>query len=483
MSRLTTSILILFLLFIATTSLFAADDVMKWNKSPEAYYLTPAERAEWAKVASPDDARKFIDEFRRKRGEQFLKDVRTRIDVADKEFRLDTIPGSQTARGRVWMILGSPSRVTTNRQSAERSMDPTGTFPMSAIEKQGLIVSDWVYDADRLAKELGRTSLTVRFQTDSSRRYEAVENQGIVEPYLTRVAEFVSNKYMADVQAQTAQRSTLPTPGAVATTGPDPLWNANTSLNGAIFSADAFLSPTEEPFYAYSFYVPRSVSAFNEWKSALVVTLVRDASGQQIVGKREQVDLSAYDDAGNRYVDRSVALAPGKYEGLFALYSPDGATLLSSHRATFEVSAKDVPRATALMLTSRIDTLQSQQPLDPFTFVATKYPVRGDRQFRPTDKLAFFTVISNPTGSPNPKLMQKMIFTRDGQDFARTPLEPAQVTQTGPHTFLVGNAFDPETFPAGHYSLEVQVRDMNAPDGSELRTKGYVLKSEFDVLK
>ena len=89
---------------------------------------------------------------------------------------------------------------------------------------------------------------------------------------------------------------------------------------------------------------------------------------------------------------------------------------------------------------------------------------------------------ANPTGSPSPNLMQKMTFKKDGKEFAKTPLEPAQLTQTGPNTFLVGNAFDPETFPAGHYTLELQVRDMNAADDSPLRKQGWVLTSEFDVV-
>jgi hypothetical protein len=211
---------------------------------------------------------------------------------------------------------------------------------------------------------------------------------------------------------------------------------------------------------------------------------VRNEAGQQVVSQRTPVDLSTYDStSGARFVDRSVALSPGKYEGVFALYTPDGGTLLSSHRTSFEVVPPTAQRASGLYLTSRIDTLEKQDPLDPFTFVATKYAVRGDRQFRTADKLAFFTVIANPTGSPNPNLMQRMTFKRDGKEFAKTPLEPAQVTQTGPNTFLVGNAFDPETFPAGHYTFELQVRDMEAPDGSPLKTKGYVLTSEFDVVK
>ncbi len=474
----------LILLLAISASAFAADDVMKWNKTPEAYYMTPAEREAWKKVASPDDARKFIDEFRRKRGEQFLKDVRTRIDKADEQFKLDRTPGSQTQRGRVWILIGSPSRSTTNRNLQDtRGMDAQSVFQNRTIESQGLIVTEWTYDSDRLAPELGRKSLTVRFQTDSARGYETIDNIGQIEPYLTQVAELVSKKYISDVEKQTSQRASLPSPSSMVLTGPDPLWNATPSLNGAVFTGDAFLSPTEEPFYAYSLYVPKSATAFGDWKSALVVTLVKDASGQQIVANREQVDISNYDDAGNRYIDRSVALNPGKYEGLFAVYTPDGATLLASHRAAFEVAPKDAMRASALMLTSRIDTLEGQKPLDPFTFVATKYAIRGDRRFLPTDKLAFFTVIANPTGSPAPKLMQKMIFMVDGKDFARTPLEPAQVTQTGPNTFLIGNAFDPDTFKPGHYTLEVQVRDMNAPDGSELKTRGWVLKNEFDVVK
>jgi GWxTD domain-containing protein len=471
--------LIAALLLSLSLSASAAEDVTKWNKTPEAYYMTPAERAEWTRVASPEDARTFIDEFRRRRGEQFLKDVRTRIDLADGQFKLDKTPGSQTPRGRVWILIGSPSRSTTSRGTQNtRSMTDAQVFGDRTIESQGLIVTEWTYDADRLAAELGRKSLVVRFQTDTSRGYETIDNLGVVEPYLTQVAEYVSSKYMADVQALAAQRSVPPSGTAVS--GPDPLWNATPGLGGAAFTGESFLSPTEEPFYAYSFYVPRGT--FGEWKSMLAVTLVRDAAGRQIVGRREQVDFSASDDAGNRYVDRSVALAPGSYEGMFALYSPDGATLLASHRTPFTVAPKEAPRATALLLTSRVDTLPAQQALDPFTFVATKYAVRGDRKFRLADKLAFFTVIANPTGSPAPKLMQKMTFTRDGKEFARTPLEESQLTQTGPNTFLIGMAFDPATFPVGRYTLELQVRDMNAPQGSEAWSKGYLLRSDFDVV-
>jgi hypothetical protein len=280
---------------------------------------------------------------------------------------------------------------------------------------------------------------------------------------------------VARAQTPATQPAAPATPAAA-----DPLGSSTPALNGGMFTGDAFLSPREETYYAYNFYVPQSATAVNG-NSGLLVTLVRNSAGQQVVSDRKQVTLADYD--GARYVDNSVALPPGKYEGLFAFYSPDGTTLLSSYRTTFEVPAKEAARASALFLTSKIDVLEKQEPLDPFTFVATKYAVRADRRFRTGDKLAFFTIVANPTGSPSPNLMQKMTFKKDGKEFAKTPLEPAQLTQTGPNTFLVGNAFDPETFPAGHYTLELQVRDMNAADDSPLRKQGWVLTSEFDVVK
>lgn len=39
-----------------------------WDKTPEAYFLTPAERAEWKKVSTDEDAEKFIGLYFAKRG-------------------------------------------------------------------------------------------------------------------------------------------------------------------------------------------------------------------------------------------------------------------------------------------------------------------------------------------------------------------------------------------------------------------------------
>jgi GWxTD domain-containing protein len=473
------------LLFLSLLAfpVFAADNALSWIKSPEAYFLTAEERTQWdQKVVSPQDAQRFIDEFRRRRGEQFVKDVHSREEFADKQFALGKRPGALTERGRVLMILGPPSEVKTIRDNSGAQTGPVNdsanTMQNSNLERKSVVVSEWIYKSDRLPKDLGMPELVVRFQTNFGRGQETIENPGLVEPYLKKVAAFISSHYID----QAARLSAAPAPAAAGAAGPDPLWAVTPSANGAIYTGETFISPTDRPFYAASFFVPQSATGFGEWKSALLVSLIRDANGLQVVSDRSQVDLQAYDASGNRYVDRSFELPPGKYDAVFALYSPEGSSMLASWREQFDVLPATTQRASKLFVTSRIDTLDKQSPFDPFTFVATKYAVRGDRRFKTTDKIGFVTVVQSPTGD-TPKLVQKMTMTKDGKPFFKSPPEDAALTQTGPKSYLVGITFDPSTFKPGHYAVELQLRDMNAAEGSDLRGKGHVVNAEFDVVQ
>jgi hypothetical protein len=47
-------------LAIAACALAELAKYKDWDKSPEAYFLTPAERAEWKKIATDEEAQKFI---------------------------------------------------------------------------------------------------------------------------------------------------------------------------------------------------------------------------------------------------------------------------------------------------------------------------------------------------------------------------------------------------------------------------------------
>jgi GWxTD domain-containing protein len=479
----------LFLLLLTTLPAFAADPILKWINSPEAYFATNEELDQWKRqVVSPADAQKFIEQYWRTRGEAFRKEVHTRIEFADSKFGLAKVPGSQTAMGRAWMILGSPNEQKVNRGTSGAAMEGsplTGSMQDSAVERGAKVTYRWTYKKDRLPADLGRPELVIDFNTDVSRGSQFIENPGQVEPILRRAAALMSSRAAASVTAGSSpgRPSSPSSPSSqAAPAAPDPLWGATPAANGIILTEESFISPTDRPFHAVSFFIPKEVTSFTQWNSALLVSLIRDATGVQIMGDRRQVDLKAYDGAGNRYVDQSYELAPGKYDAAFALYSPEGTSMLANWRQQFEVYPATQTRATPLLLTSRIDTLENQTAFDPFTFVATKYAVRGDRRFLASDKISFFTVVQSPTGD-TPKLMQKMTITKNGQPFFKSPPEDAALTQTGPKSYLVGIAFDPATFKPGHYAVELQLRDMNAPEGTELRTKGHLVKSEFDVVQ
>lgn len=450
-----------------------------WVNSPQAYFLTAEERNQWdLTVTSDEKAKEFVNEYWRKHGPNFKREVMARLEFADANFAYAGTPGSQTARGRVWMILGSPNTQRGIRPGATITDPNTAQLQNNTIEQRGRQTVVWTYRPDRLPKGLDLPSLTVNFIQDQLHGMENIDNVGQVEPQLRRAVDLFVAQHAAPTQ-QAALTVLKPTTAAVP--ADDPLWNAQENLGGTFVTAEPFISPTEEPFYAVSFFVPKSDAAFANLKSVLFVGLVKNEQGVVVANLREQADLAAYGDFGDRYVDRSIPLPPGKYSGIFALFSPEGTTMLASRRAAFDVPAKTAARASSVFLTSQINELEKQFPLDPFTFVATKYAVKGSRRFRATEKIGFFTVVANPAGDPQPSMTLKMIVSKDGKVIDKTAPEPAPLVQTGPHTWLIGTQFDANTFKPGHYAIEVQLRDMKADKGSDAFAKGYVSTAEFDV--
>jgi GWxTD domain-containing protein len=460
-------------MLLASAAAFAVpakNDSLAWGGSPEAYFLTAEERHTWGTVRTKEEADKFIAEYWRKHGESFRNEVKTRIAAADKHFALEGKAGSETQMGRVFMLLGAP-----DRQMKRTSVRQQGGSIISVV--------DWIYKADKLPKELGLTELSVRFQTDSKTTQQTIENPGRVEPFLKKFIDYQMAQ-MTTAAPVPAAAQTSPAVPQVATPSAtvDPsLWTKEANLQGAFFTGESFISPTEKSFYAYSFYLPKSVAAMAAPQNIVMAGSIRDASGNEVATFRQQATPVSYDDAGDRFADGSVELVPGKYNGVFAMYAADGSTLLATARTEFEVPDVTTTRVSRPLLTSRIDTLETQAAFDPFTFVAQKYAVKGSNVFRKSESVGFFTFIANPVANPEPSMMMRMKVSRGGKVIETTPLMPANLQQTGPHTYLLATRFDANTLQPGHYKLDITVRDMNAPKDTEAYTKGYVRTVEFDV--
>jgi len=87
----------------------------KWDRTPEAYFLTNAERGEWKKVKSDQEAQNFILDYKSRRGPEFEKMLHERIAAADKYFSAGETKGSETLRGKVIIVFGPPSGVDNGK--------------------------------------------------------------------------------------------------------------------------------------------------------------------------------------------------------------------------------------------------------------------------------------------------------------------------------------------------------------------------------
>ena len=84
-------------------------DLKKWPASPEAYFLTSAERAEWKKVSTDDQAKELVARYWAERAPELPQILQERIAVADKYFSRGKTRGSETLRGKVIILFGPPS--------------------------------------------------------------------------------------------------------------------------------------------------------------------------------------------------------------------------------------------------------------------------------------------------------------------------------------------------------------------------------------
>ncbi len=119
---------ILFLLFSTAAAASLSEKYRSWDKSPEAYFLTLEEKAQWKNVKTDGDAEKFIADYFARRGPDLKAKLAERIAVADKYFSAGKIKGSETLRGKVIIVFGPPSQLDSSgpRDSAGRPLGSEG---------------------------------------------------------------------------------------------------------------------------------------------------------------------------------------------------------------------------------------------------------------------------------------------------------------------------------------------------------------------
>ncbi|HSP93124.1 MAG TPA: GWxTD domain-containing protein [Thermoanaerobaculia bacterium] len=450
--------IVLFLAGLAMTSLALAQlsKYKDWAKSPEAYFLTPAEREEWSRVGNDADAEKFIAMYWAKRDptpatpqNEFKEGVMRRIAAADEQFKLRRYNrGSESFRGRVFVTLGGPSR-----QSQSRPQDrvggalgdaglPTGPEGGSGFggASTSTVTVNWTYDKDHFDPSWGIPEMRIRFNVDPLRGSDDMAKDAIVDRAMATVAEkSIVNPsgavggppaVAAAPPAASAKPAVPPaaTGPAAAAVPPPPapaaavLPAASRSMLEAltkekkdeinpVFWGGSFSSVPGEGFYALQFYVAGDKAPAGPVKFGGVVT---SDSGQEAGTYWEDATLADMKTGSrsDKVFERSIVLPPGSYRGAFGLFSADGGTALASASATFRLQAKPADFSLSpLILANTLTPLTKRPgPTDPFVFGVEK-PIRvepkGNKLFAKEDSLWYFYAvwnpkISEPAASPTP---------------------------------------------------------------------------------
>lgn len=144
---------------------FAADlgNYSNWNDSPQGWFMTKAERDQWATLASEADAEKFVADFLAKRDPKFAKEIATRVEMADKYLTVGKTRGSESLRGKVVILLGPPSSMDV-AEKKKRSGGRSGSVDMSVGATGGSVgpgMADVAEIAERDAMSAGATGLKI----------------------------------------------------------------------------------------------------------------------------------------------------------------------------------------------------------------------------------------------------------------------------------------------------------------------------------
>lgn len=120
-----------------------------WGASPQAYFMTNAERAQWAEVKGDAEAEQFINKFVASRGADFASEVDTRAAIADKYLTIGKTKGSKSLRGKVIILLGPPSSMSVSDRVESGAHSGTASMYMNASADGGPSMDDMADAARR----------------------------------------------------------------------------------------------------------------------------------------------------------------------------------------------------------------------------------------------------------------------------------------------------------------------------------------------
>jgi len=498
------------LLFIAS-SVRAASwptfDSEDWIETPEAYFSTAEERAEWKTVDSREGRAAFQARYWLKRDptpgterNEFKELVLARIRAADDRFRLEKHPGSRTARGFVFILFGSPARVQDTHATAPEAptFPPRPTGPMEGNETMSL----WIYDKERtprILEALERPSLEIEVIVEPTRQTDAVQSPGLVKQLQEKLAKksIVNPDLIPSGPVESAGAAGAPPvapPPAAPPVAPAPalapppvsapldaavrpvLEKApNSTRSGDTVFGDAVLwHDTGGAEALVWFYLPATAGAGTERRQ--LHGLVRtEGGGEEVSSFSESVVTSeAFSSAAPGEVAvRRLSLPPGTYDGAFAVTEGGGTKVVASAATKLTIPNLDAGFSISPLLLSRGQgSLNPGDEALPFAVGHSVLPPGADAVFTASETLWFFLEMANP---PDPAKVTLEVRLRRGAETVRShAATPAKLDVFSGNRSFCGFGLPLKGLSPGDYRLYVLVRDgVLPPDKYVLRSADF----------
>ncbi len=130
-------VLALSLLLAGPASAAGLSKYKDWADSPQAYFLSRAEREQWGSIATDEAAEKFIAAYLAARGKGFAAALQSRIEVADKTYKAGKPKGARSPQGRTLILLGSPTSTEMKSGKEKTIPDVSGSEGVSYSSSGG----------------------------------------------------------------------------------------------------------------------------------------------------------------------------------------------------------------------------------------------------------------------------------------------------------------------------------------------------------
>ncbi len=472
-----------------------------WAKGPFQHLMTLDEAKQWSSVKTDEQAKQFIDLFWARRDptpatavNEFRNGMEERVKAADARFATSKLKGSETDRGKVFILMGSPTKINRTGSEPKNNIQTPGGVGGEESDNATSLQSYspkelWSYEQGQLKFDIGQPLAEVAFidqygsndwkmervpRTDYRSLFDRVARLSITQPNLTELPT-----YSAAETAAAAVPVAAATPAAVtvaATTNAlttETLVSAVTAARTAkapetlYMTAGEFITPEGKHFVPVQLWAPKSAGLTADSDVTFFGAVESEDGTTRIVSYEEPVKLVASND--DVYYARSLELPPGNYRATFGLAKDGKPISVVSKPLAVKGLETGKPSVSQLMLASQVFPMtEAQLPTDPYAFGGLKVVPRGNATFRTSEELWYFMEMRNPgkdATTSQPKVTMAVTIAGVRADGKKTKMVgpaseiAAQELKGVPGHYAVGQAMPLATFKPGTYTITVKLTD------------------------